>query len=295
MLWLSLLCAVFAFASAILALKLILIRREIKSVCSQFSEKLKPGNDTNTLISVSPYDTCLVHLAQSINVQLRLIRRERRRLMRGDTELKDAVANISHDLRTPLTAVCGYLDLLDGAPKSDAAQRYIDIIRERTGALCSLVEELFSYSVIVSPENYVSAERLSINSVLEQSVAAMYAVLKKQGITPKIEMPDTAVIRTLSRTALLRIFENVLSNAVKYSDGDLQIVLKESGEIIFSNNSCAMNAVTVGRLFDRFFTLQDGAKSTGLGLSIAKILTEQCAGRIFAKYDKNVLSIHIVF
>ncbi len=108
-------------------------------------------------------------------------------------------------------------------------------------------------------------------------------------------MPDTAVIRTLSRTALLRIFENVLSNAVKYSDGDLKIVLKDSGEIIFSNNAGAMNAVVVGKLFDRFFTLQDGAKSTGLGLSIAKILTEQCGGKIYADYDKNILSIHIVF
>lgn len=295
MLWLSLLCAVFAFVSVILALKLILIRREIKCICLQFSDRLKPGNDTNTLISVSPYDPCLCHLAQSINIQLKILRNERRRLMRGDTELKDAVANLSHDLRTPLTAVCGYLELLERAPKSDAAQRYIDIITERIGALCSLVEELFSYSVIVSPENYVSAERLSLNTVLEQSIAGMYAVLKKRGITPEISMPDTAVIRTLSRTALSRIFENVLGNAVKYSDGDLKITLKDSGEIIFSNSACTLNTVAVGRLFDRFFTLRDGKKSTGLGLSIAKILTEQCGGRIFAEYDKNILSIHIAF
>ena len=101
-------------------------------------------------------------------------------------------------------------------------------------------------------------------------------------------MPDTAVIRTLSRTALSRIFENVLGNAVKYSDGDLKITLKDSGEIIFSNSACTLNAVTAGRLFDRFLRFRTAKNQPDSVFLLQKFLPSSAA----AEYLQSMIKIY---
>ena len=114
-------------------------------------------------------------LADAINRQLRILRTQRHRFNQGDRDLKNAVTNISHDLRTPLTAICGYLDLLEQEDLSENAARYADIIRSRTEMLSRLTEELFRYSVILAAEHpQALPEPVSVNSILEESIAAFY-------------------------------------------------------------------------------------------------------------------------
>lgn len=108
-------------------------------------------------------------------------------------------------------------------------------------------------------------------------------------------MPETEVIRRVIPGALSRVFENILGNAVKYSDGDLRIRLRESGEITFANHASALDAVQVGKLFDRFYTVEDAAQSTGLGLAIARLLTEQMGGRITAQYADGIFTVCVRF
>ena len=102
--------------------------------------------------------------------------------------------------------------------------------------------------------------------------------------------------RMLNRNALTRIFGNIISNAVKYSDGDLIITLSENGEITFSNHASRLDEIKTGRLFDRFYTVETAsAESTGLGLSIAKVLTEQMGGKIAAEYEDGMIRVKINF
>lgn len=231
--------------------------------------------DTNTLIGISTNDRYMCNLANAINIQLRKLRMERQRFQQGDEELKNAVTNISHDLRTPLTAICGYMDLLEQEEKSEAAGRYVEIIKNRIGILKQLTEELFRYSVIVAEKKRVVKEPVVINGILEESIASFYTMLNGRGITPDIQMPGNKVVRNLDSSALSRVFANILNNAVKYSDGDLKITLLETGEIIFINTASLLNEVQVGKLFDRFYTVEAARESTGLGLSIAGGLMEQ--------------------
>lgn len=276
-----------------LLLKIHLLHKAADEIAEELDEKLH--TDTNTLITVSTRDRHMRSFAARLNAQLRLLRAERRRFQSGDLELKEAVTNISHDLRTPLTAICGYLDLLEREEKSEAAERYLRMIENRTEMLRQLTEELFRYSVITSSAEELSLESLSLNSVLEESLSAYYAALKKTGITPEIRMPEESVRRTLDRGHLSRIFGNILSNAIKYSDGDLSVTLCDTGEITFSNYAHSLTPVTAGRLFDRFFTVETGRSSTGLGLSIAKLLTEQMGGTITASYEDGRLIIALYF
>ena len=277
----------------ILMFYLILMRRSVGEVAEGLAEKLR--TDTNTLISISSGDRAVRKLAGEINMQLRSLRLERLRLQNGDNELKAAVTNISHDLRTPLTAICGYLDLLEREEHSEKTKHYLAIIRERTDAMRVLTEELFQYSVITSQAEKLNMEPVSLNSVLEQSLAGFYGVMSSRGIVPEIRMPEKAVVRILNQDALRRAFDNILSNAVKYSDGDAEITLSEKGVVTFANSAGKLSSVQTQRLFDRFFTVETARGSTGIGLSIAKLLTEKMGGDIAAEYKNGKLYVHMNF
>ena len=171
----------------------------------------------------------------------------------------------------------------------------MEIIKDRADMLVKLSEELFRYSVIISTKDNIIKEHVVLNTVLEESIAAFYTVLTERNIVPEIEISETKVMRMLDRSALSRVFSNLISNAIKYSDGDLEIVLSERGEVIFSNMASGLDEIQVGRLFERFYTVEAARKSTGLGLAISKTPVEEMNGTISAKYENSRLSIHILF
>jgi hypothetical protein len=277
----------------VLLVKIHILQKSVKEIEIAFADRLV--TDTNILIDISSSDKNVRRLANTINGQLRKLRTERRRFQQGDLELKHAVTNISHDLRTPLTALSGYLELLEQEEKSESVNRYIEIMKDRVDILTQLSEELFRYSVIISTKDNITKEQVIINTVLEESIAAFYTVLTERNIVPDIQISEIKVVRMLDRSALSRVFSNLISNVIKYSDGDLKIVLSENGEIVFSNMASGLDKIQVGRLFDRFYTVEAARKSTGLGLTISKTLVEQMKGTISAIYENNRLSIHIFF
>ena len=275
-----------------LLVKIHLLRKSINEITDAFQEKL--ATETNTLIDVSSRDPYVLKLASDINVQLRILRKERQQFQQGDIELKEAITNLSHDLRTPLTAINGYLDLLDREDKSDEVNRYISLIRDRSEALKSLTEELFRYSIVTSVQN-ISLERIDLVRALEESLVSFYGVFRERNIEPEIRLPEEPVWKTLDKEAISRVFSNIISNAIKYSEGDFSVSMTESGVITFSNIARKMDAVSVGRLFDRFYTVETGGNSTGLGLSIAKILVNRMNGSISAEYQNGILYIRVRF
>ena len=291
--WLLVVIGILLIIILGLLIKLLLVQKTAREIQEAFAERLT--TETNTLIDISHRDKTMLKLANGLNTELRKLRSERHRFQQGDLELKSAVTHISHDLRTPLTAICGYLELLDREEKTETVNRYIRIIKDRVDILTQLSEELFRYSVIISTKDNIIKEHVVLNTVLEESIAAFYTVLTERNIVPEIEISETKVMRMLDRSALSRVFSNLISNAIKYSDGDLKIVLSERGEVTFSNMASGLDEIQVGRLFDRFYTVEAARKSTGLGLAISKTLVEEMNGTISAKYENGRLSIHILF
>ncbi len=290
---LAVLCALLAIAVLLLLWKLWLLRRSAEELRRGVQERLE--TDTNTLLSIPSRDGAMCRLAAGLNVQLRQLRRERQQYQNGDRDLKEAVTNVSHDLRTPLTAICGYLDLLEGEEKSEAAERYLSLIRGRTDHLRSLTEEFFRTSAVLAAEEPEPAEPVSLNRAVEESLAAWYGVFSARGIAPEVELPETPVVRPLNREAVSRILSNVLSNAAKYSPGDLRIVLEKDGTLTFSNAAPSLTPVLAEQLFDRYFTVESGGQGTGLGLSIARRLTEQMGGTAAAGWQGGILTVRLYF
>lgn len=292
MFWLTCLCTLLTAGIVILLIKIYFMKKSAREIKEKIAERM--STDTNTLIDISSSDRDMRALAESLNVQLQQLRREKLRYQQGDTELKEAVTNISHDLRTPLTAISGYLDLLEKEKTSETVRKYITQIVNRTDVMKQLTEELFRYSIVASVRE-MNMESVCLNSILEESIASYYGAIVQHGIIPNVEISEIRVERTLDKSALMRIFGNIISNVIKYSDGDLFVKLTENGVITFSNTAKNLNAVTVGRLFDRFYTVETAKNSTGLGLSIAKLFTEQMGGTIKAEYVNESLVITIYF
>ena len=283
------LCGILCVVILLLFAKIQMLRKSVDEICIGLSEHLL--NESNTLILISSKDEHIRHLASELNKQLRLLRKQRREYLYGNRKLKEAVTNISHDLRTPLTAICGYIDLLESEAKSASVERYLTIIHNRVELLTQLTEELFRYTVTLDAKNETVKERVVLNEMIEESVAEFYAMFKERKMTPIIHLPQVKVERTLDRFILSRVLSNLLNNAIKYSDGDLEITLTKSGEIIFLNTASQLNQVQVAKLFDRFYTVNTAEKSTGLGLEITRTLVKQMNGTISAEYVRNQLII----
>lgn len=290
--WLWMILFILGVVIVVLAAKILLMQKAAGEIGEAFEEKLK--TDTNTLITLSGGGRHMRELAAKINTALRELHMQRRRFENGDMEVKNAITNISHDIRTPLTAIYGYLELLEEEEVSETAAEYIKIIRNRTEMLRKLSEEFFDYSVSLSSDLGLKEEAVDVNRVLQESIAAFYVDFLESKITPKIRITENRIVCRGDSAALSRVFSNLLNNAVKYSDGDLEIVLSENGEITFANTASALTNIEVSRLFDRFFTVENARKSTGLGLSISKLLIEKMGGEITAEHENGRLTIHVM-
>lgn len=276
----------------ILAGKVYTLRKSARQLREGMARQLE--RETNTLLAVSSGDREMKALADALNGQLAQLRAERQRYQHGDLELKEAITNISHDLRTPLTAIVGYLALLEGEEKSEAVERYLSQISNRTQVLHQLSEELFAYALLTAPQP-LHPQRVDLRGLVEEALLSYCGAMEQRGMEPTIQLPEGRVERNLDPTAAGRVLSNLISNALKYSAGDFSVTMTPDGVITFANSAPDLNPVLVQRLFDRFFTVETARHSTGLGLSIAKLLTQQMEGTLEAKYQEGQLVITLSF
>ncbi len=287
------LCIILAVLLAAAIIKIVIMKIAAKEIADQLGEKM--NMDTNTPVTLSSADRDMCRLAANLNKNLKTLREKQLKYELGDRQLKEAVTNISHDIRTPLTAVSGYLELLKKEEKSAQAEQWIGIISERAEAIRRMTDEMLTYAVSVNEKQELEFEDVVINDVLEEAFSSMYGVIVERNISPEIDICDEKIHHILNRNALARIFGNIISNAIKYSDGDLTASLSESGKIVFSNAASELDEVSVNKLFQRFYTVENAGKSTGLGLAISKALTEQMNGKIDVRYSDDRLFIEIEF
>lgn len=158
------------------------------------------------------------------------------------------MTNISHDLRTPLTAILGYLELLEQEKKSESVKKSLDVIENRAQALKELTQELFQYTVILAQDK-LTLEPIDLREVLEESILGFYGAMKEAEIVPELSITQSSVIRQSNRMAMARIFGNIIGNALKYSDGDFSVELRDDGQVIFKNHAGSLDKLQVEKLF----------------------------------------------
>ena len=284
---------IVVYIAIFLLLKIIVMKNEISNIEKSLSIILK--SDTNNLITVFSNNKELKRLATNLNKSLKDLRNLELEYKQGNQELKNSITNISHDLRTPLTAIRGYLDLIDKNNFTNKQLEYLKIIDNKVKDLTELTEQLFDFSKSIDIYNEMERKNICINHVLEDSIVSFYGLFKEHNISPKIEICEEKIFKILNENMVKRIFENIISNAIKYSEDDFKIKLKCDGTIEFSNKTKLLDVTSLERIFDRYYTVKNAKKSNGIGLSIAKQLVELNNGNIKAKYENNYLIIEVKF
>lgn len=253
------------------------------------------NNDTNHLITLSCGNRNIKRTMERMNMYLRKLRKEELIYKNGNRELQEIITNISHDLRTPLTSMKGYIDLLRKERLKSKRLEYMNVIEGRMDNLIELTGKLYDYSMCLDIKEKVKRENVCLNDVLEDILAYYYEVFKSKGIVPEIDMVKRKIYRNIDKNMFIRTLENVLSNIIKYSEGDVKIILLDNGKMIFKNKASRLDTTSVNRLFDRYYTTENGSKVSGIGLSIARQLVLLNGGVIVAKYQKGYLIVEICF
>ena len=205
----------------VLTIKLYFMKKSVKEIEAGLKDILK--SDTNNLITISSSEKNIKKLATSLNIELKTIRKQKLQYENGNQELKKLVTNISHDLRTPLTAIKGYIDLIEKDKLSKNQEKYLNIIQKKTDELTELTEQLFDFSKTIDSDIKISKEKCNINEILEEVLASYYVIFKEKSIEPQISMCKENVYRKLNKASIIRIFENILSNISKYCVNNFKV------------------------------------------------------------------------
>ena len=286
----SLIIAIILFVFCIILLiKIYIMKKTIREINDSLKYILK--SDTNN--SITSEDRDIKKLAISLNKELKNLRTKQLQYENGNQNLKRMITDISHDLRTPLTAISGYSELLE-EHSNEKQREYIKIINQKVKELSQLTEQLKDLSVGIELDKKLKKETCCINDILEETIASYYNLFKTKNINPTISICSKKIYKEIDKNMIIRVFENLISNAIKYSDDNCNIILEESGKISFINKASKLDVITVKKIFDRYYTLEKMKEYSGLGLSIAKQLVEINGGNISAKYIKNKLYIEIL-
>ena len=290
--WFYLFLALFVIC-VFLSIKIIVVKQSIKEVQKDLNFIIK--SDTNSLITISTNDKDLKNLSKCLNDKLKLLRKLEIEYKQGNQELKTSITNISHDLRTPLTAIRGYIDLMECDNLTNKQKEYLKYIDEKSVDLTNLTEQLFYFSKGIEDYNRINKSKVCLNDILESVICSYYNLFKDKNIEPIIDITSKKIIKELDSNMIKRILENIIYNSIKYSLDMVKIVLKDNGNIEVSNKTTNFDSISVDKIFDRYYTVENAKKSNGIGLSIAKKLVELNNGTIKATYKNNILTIIVKF
>lgn len=277
----------------ILIIKIYFMKKSINEIEADFKYILK--SDTNNIIFITSEDRNIKKLTNSLNKELTNLRNQKLQYENGNQELQRLITDISHDLRTPLTAISCYTETLEEEKLNKAQEECIEIINNKTKELISLAEQLRDLSTGIDKERKIKKEKCCINDILEETIASYYNSFEIKNIVPNIDICKKKIYKNIDKDMIIRVFENLISNAIKYSDGNCDIKLKEDGRMYFINKASKLDMTTVKKIFNRYYTVESIEKYSGLGLSIVRKLVELNDGKINAKYKNNELCIEVEF
>ncbi|MDE6567764.1 MAG: HAMP domain-containing histidine kinase [Lachnospiraceae bacterium] len=285
MIILILFAAVLIFAGKYYQLK-----RQLKSISRQLCV------EHTRLVTVAFADDDVEKVALEINQLLEEIQQAIIKSNASAMSLKTSIADISHDMKTPLTSVIGYLQLAEKECDDEKMGEIIEICLERTRYCNSLINDFFELSLIELQGCTPKIEKVDVAGIICDQILASHPAFEEKNITPKFEDFDKTVFVSADQSMLNRVIQNLISNGIKYTSGDLSFCIsEENGRVIITVSNSVDIPVDTTHIFDRFYT-EDKSRSrgSGIGLYICRQFVDAMGGSIRAEMDGNCLSIKVI-
>ena len=259
-------------------------QRQVKDICRQlqFQEK----HDSNMLISREIDFGGIGELTDTLNDFLEKRKQEQRRWLEKEKMISDTYTNLSHDIRTPLTSLDGYFQLLEEGNEEER-KRYLQIIQERIGSLKDMLEELFTFTKIKNDSYQLALYPCCMNRILKDTIFSYYENWRESGIKPELDITTELLYISGNEQAIRRIIQNLIKNALDHGQKRLAISLERQEQKVrlqIRNQVSHPETIDVSQVFERFYKADTARSknSTGLGLSIAKEFVLRMQGQIRA-------------
>lgn len=296
----NLILIILLITSVYFSARFFLLSKNIKESTRDFKEILEQI-ENNRKLKISYPDKNFENLLNEINKYLEKSQTDKIRYMKREEEIRKDIENISHDLRTPLTSIRGYLELMnDESIKSEEKQAYISIVERRAKGLQNLIQTFYDLSRLESDNYNLNIEVIDINKELREQLLVFYNDFERKSINVNIDLCKEQAYVKLDKNAIERVFTNLIQNSIKYSKGNFRVLsYKKDKEIIitFANDVQGLEKEEVNLLFNRFY-MNDSSRnsqSSGLGLTITKFLVEAMGGMIKAEIEEGWILFEMKF
>lgn len=276
-----------------MALRLYTLERDVKGCARQLRDA--PG----TPVHMAAPNKAAEELLAAVNELQRLGQERNAQYRQQEKAIRQQISNISHDLRTPLTSILGYLQLLDGDTLTPEERReYMDVVRGRAKSLQSLITSFYDLSRLEGQEYPLVREKVDLYHCLSQLAAEFYNDFEQSGFDMAVDLQENLPCVMADPAGVLRVFTNLIRNALEHGHVRMSIRLWREGEYIvsrFSNDAGDLTEEDVEHVFDRFFTADKmrTGQSTGLGLAIVKAMTEQMGHQVGARLEEGMFVVEV--
>ena len=268
------------------------IQAKIKRINKKLEEILETGSDEKVMIFTD--NPVLMELGGQINRMLIDRQKIRADFKREEISSKKMLANISHDIKTPLTVILGYLEIMR---LNHADHEMLKKVGTKANQVMNLINQFFTLAKLESGDTNINLGKVNINEICRENVLEFYDILLQKDFDVDLFIPETAIFVQGEKEALQRILYNLLSNVIRYgSDGKyLGVFLRQDKGNVYIDvvdKGKGIEQEFASNVFDRLYTMEDSRnreiQGNGLGLTIAKNLAKQLEGDIFLDSIPNV-------
>ena len=268
------------------------IQAKIKRMNKKLEEILETGSDEKVMVFTD--NPVLMELGGQINRLLIDRQKIRADFKREEISSKKMLANISHDIKTPLTVILGYLEIMR---LNHADHEMLKKVETKANQVMNLINQFFTLAKLESGDTNINLGKVNINEICRENVLEFYDILLQKDFDVDLFIPETAIFVQGEKEALQRILYNLLSNVIRYgSDGKyLGVFLRQDKGNVYIDvvdKGKGIEQEFASNVFDRLYTMEDSRnreiQGNGLGLTIAKNLAKQLEGDLFLNSIPNV-------
>lgn len=293
---------IWAITATVLSVAILILfiayRRQVRSTCRHLAF-MKQHKTNLRLHSNLPFSE-LYELEDSINALLDGADELRHKAEHNEQNLKDAITNISHDIRTPLTSLDGFFQLLKNADSEEEREQCVEVIQNRINNLKYMLEELFTYTKLQNQDYQLQTEPVELTQCIGSALIAFYNDFQEKGIDVQTAFAEEEITVNCNPEAVQRIVQNVLKNVLDHGSKAVKVALnREKKRVVFTcaNQVDNPNRIDISQLFTRFYKADPARthSSTGLGLAIAKGLAERMHGGMSAALEDDWFAVTVWF